>query len=496
MGHTVLVCATVGILVGLFASAFFAMIEWVKVFTLETLTGYSPALATGEKPLFHAIAGFADYSFLNGIHPQAGHFLAGLIAFVLPGVGAFLAALIAHKLSPSASGHGTDSVIAAYHHQATNMPASVAPVKMLAASLVIGTGGSAGCEGPVTQIGAAVASCCGRIMRLTKVDQRVLIAVGLAAGVGAIFRAPMAGALFAAEIFYRGFDVEGEVLIPSMVASSVAYVTFACFFGWAPVFSTPGSQFASPWALIPYTILAVIVALFVRMNIMVFRQFEMFFRKRCYNALLRPFVGGLMTGFVGLFLPEILGSGYGVIQQVLLPNDVVWMDLGHWSLYAGLIFLLIAVAKVFTTSFTVGSGGSGGLLGPALFCGALIGAAVGSTFEFFAPELDIQIADFAMVGMAAYLTAAVRTPLAAMLMVSEFTGNHSLLLPAMWVCGLAFTLTPGWTLYKSQFRDRFASPLHNKQQQESKAFSLSEHHGTSGEWISKIKRNRKKKRKS
>ena len=134
--------------------------------------------------------------------------------------------------------------------------------------------------------------------------------------------------------------------------------------------------------------------------------------------------------------------------------------LADFGAHAAGLLLALGAVKAIATSFTVGSGGAGGMLGPALFCGAVYGAGAGALFASLFPGLGVSLANCAMLGMAAYLTAAVRTPLAAIIMVSEFTGNHNLLLPSMWVCGLAFLLTPGWTLYKSQLRDRDSSPAH------------------------------------
>lgn len=468
MGRLVFICALVGVTVGVMSIWFFSMIEWVRVYALEGLghaVGPSPA---GEPVLMHPPP--VTYTLLDrawaggevwGMYiPSLGVLFAGLIRFLLPGVGALLACLIARRFAPSAAGHGTDTVIAAYHQSATNLPVAVAPVKVMASSLVIGTGGSAGAEGPITQIGAVCGTLVARVLRLSIYERRMLLAAGMAAGIGAIFRAPMAGALFAAEVLYRGFDLEGDVLIPSMVASTISYMTYACAFGWEPVFSTPEAIFNSPLKFLFYAVLAFLIAAGVRFNILFFRQTEIAFRRLMLRPWVKPLIGGLLVGAIGLLFPQILSSGYGYIQETLRENQAVIA-----SPYFGthLVFILFAlgVLKSISTAFTVGSGGSGGMLGPALFSGAMYGASLGVLFGRFFPGLGISVANFAMLGMAGYLTAAVRTPLAAILMVSEFTGNHNLLLPAMWVCGLSFLLTPGWTLYRSQLRDRDSSPVHD-----------------------------------
>lgn len=468
-GRTVFICALVGIVVGVMAIWFFSMIEWVKVYTLESFARHFPPSADGELAIVHALD--IRYTLLNRLWgggeilgleiPALGTIFAGLIRFLLPGVGALLACWVARRFAPSAGGHGTDTVIGAYHHTGTKLPIAVAPVKVIASSLVIGTGGSAGAEGPITQIGAVCGATVGRLLRLSAYEQRILLAAGMAAGIGAIFRSPMAGALFAAEILYRGFDLEGDVLIPSMVASTVSYMTFACVFGWDPLFYTPQEFFTSPIKFVCYTLLAIVIAAAVRFGILFFRQTEIVFRRLHWKPWMKPFVGGLMVGAIGLFFPQILSSGYGYIQQTLQGNQSVW-DSIYFGPHLIILLFTLGLLKAVATSFSVGSGGAGGMLGPALFSGAMYGAGIGALFDWLFPELQICIANCAMIGMAGYLTAAVRTPLAAILMVSEFTGNHNLLLPAMWVCGLSFLLTPGWTLYKSQVRDRDSSPVHRE----------------------------------
>lgn len=468
-GRTVFICAMVGIVVGLMAIWFFSMIEWVKVYALESFTLYHPPAAGGEIAIAHPLD--IHYALLNRLWgggeilgmeiPALGTIFAGFIRFLLPGLGALLACLIARRFAPSASGHGTDTVISAYHHSATDLPIAVAPVKVIASSLVIGTGGSAGAEGPVTQIGAVCGTAVARLFRLSAYERRVLLAAGMAAGIGAIFRSPMAGALFAAEIFYRGFDLEGDVLIPSMVASTISYMTFACVFGWEPVFHTPQEFFNSPIKFLCYTVLAFVIAAAVRFNILFFRQTEIAFRRLQVKPWQKPLIGGLMVGALGLFFPQILSSGYGYIQQTLQGNQEVIAS-PFFGKHIVLLLLGLGFLKAIATSFSVGSGGSGGMLGPALFSGAMYGAGIGALFDWLFPDLHISMANCAMIGMAGYLTAAVRTPLAAILMVSEFTGNHNLLLPAMWVCGFSFLMTPGWTLYKSQVRDRDSSPVHRE----------------------------------
>jgi CIC family chloride channel protein len=173
---------------------------------------------------------------------------------------------------------------------------------------------------------------------------------------------------------------------------------------------------------------------------------------------LKVALGGLLTGVIGFFFPDILGSSYSTIQAGL--DSGAHLSGGGVTL-AILGFIGFFFLKAIATSFTVGSGGSGGVFAPALVCGGALGAATGLVFARWLPAgFDVHPAAFALVGMAGFLAAAIRIPLTAIVMVAEISGNHSLLLPAMWVCGIAFWLDNGWSLYRSQVHSRESSPVH------------------------------------
>ncbi len=166
-----------------------------------------------------------------------------------------------------------------------------------------------------------------------------------------------------------------------------------------------------------------------------------------------------MTGIIGFVFPDVLGSSYALIQTAFTAGgDVSFSE--HGNLPA-LGFLVFFFAKVVATSFTVGSGGSGGLFAPALACGGALGAATGLFFRAILPaSVGIHPGAFALVGMAAFLASSIRVPLTSIVMVAEISGNHELLLPTMWACCIAFWLNNGWSLYRSQVHSRESSPLH------------------------------------
>jgi len=441
-GRAILLCALTGLAAGLAASGFYWLLDTARYFLSERLAHQPPVLAPGEISLY-------SQSITGGP-------IRWLMA-ILPALGAMAGAFLVKWFAPLAGGHGTDAAILAYHREEGRIPAAVIPVKAAASALVIGSGGSAGCEGPVTLIGAGCGAALAQVLKLDTAERRILLAAGLAAGVGAIFRAPLAGALFAAEVLYSGLDIEYETLVPSLVASTVAYAVFALFFGWQPLFVMPAYTFEDPMKLLPYLALALTVAVGAKLYIFIFRKTESLFRAWEVPAWVKPGVGGLMTGVIGFFLPDILGSGYGLIQRSLAVNSPLSEHFGELSL--SLLFFIF-LGKIIATSLTVGSGGSGGLFGPALVSGAALGAATGVALMRIWPALDVHPAAFAMVGMAGFLAASVRTPIAAIIMVSEVTGDHHLLLPTMWVCGIAYVFSNGWTLYRSQVRTRDCSPAH------------------------------------
>ena len=370
----------------------------------------------------------------------------------LPAVGALLGYLLIKRFDSLEHARGTDSAILAYHRRHGYVPPAVLPVKSVASVLTVASGGSAGYEGPVTLLGAACGSVVASWFGLSRRARRILMTAGISAGIAALFQAPLAGAIFGFEVLYSSSDIEYDCILPCFVASTVAYTIFAYFFGWGALFPMPTDiVYSNGLRLLPYFALALVVTFGTRFYISFYTETErMFSSARRLPGWARVVVGGLLTGLIGFFTPEILGTSYPVIQKTLTAGSI-----GFGMLIA--IFFLKAIA----TSFTVGSGGSGGVFAPALVCGGTLGGAVGVFFARVLPaSWGVHPAAFALVGMAGFLAAAIRTPLTAIVMVAEISGNHALLVPAMWVCGIAFWLNNGWSLYRSQPHNRDASPVH------------------------------------
>jgi chloride channel protein, CIC family len=434
-GTLLLLCAVVGVIAGLGAAGFHYLLGLSKHLFLDGMAGYRPSGPAGEIPLF----------------TESARPLSRWILIVLPALGGLASGILVYLVAPEAEGHGTDAAIDAYHFRDGKIRARVPFVKSLASAITMGTGGSAGREGPIAQIGAGLGSNIAGWLGLSARQRRTLMVAGMGAGIGAIFRAPLAGALFAAEVLYRDMDLEPEVVAPAILSSIVAYSTFGAIFGWHALFDTPSFRFRTPMELGPYLVLGLVVALGGRTYPQVFYGVRNWFRQLGMPNWLKPAVGGLIVGGIGLFVPEALSTGFGVVQGAFS---------GHGTVAT---LLVIAGAKMLTTSFTVGSGGSGGVFGPAVVIGGALGGAVGLVFHAWQPALVPDPGAFAMVGMAGFFSAAAHVPISTVIMVSEMTGNYHLLVPTMFVCMLGFLLVRRQTIYEKQLPARTASPSHQRQ---------------------------------
>ncbi len=427
----------VGGLSGLGAVVFYHMLDIAQVLLMGTLGGYN--LATGSF--------VADF--------RLGW--RTLVRFLLPAAGGLIGGWLVFRYAPEAEGHGTDAAIDAYHNHDGMIRGRIPLVKALASAITIGSGGSAGQEGPIAQIGAGLASQLAALLRLSPQDRRILMSAGLAGGVGAIFQAPLAGALFAAEVMYRDLDLEYEVLVPSIISSIGAYSVFSLFFGWQPYFAAAPFVFMNPLQLLPYLLLALVVAGGSILYVRTFYGVRRLFHWLPLPLFLKPALGGLMVGAIALFLPEAMGTGSFILRQALnggVTSDFLLPLSGVWFL------LLLVPGKILTTSFSIGSGGSGGVFGPAIVIGGALGGVVGHLVAHWFPGLGAEPGAFVLVGMAGFFAAAANTPISTIIIVSEMTGNYNLLVPSMWVCFLAYLMMRRVCLYQAQVPNRFEAPVH------------------------------------
>ena len=443
IGRTLVLSVVVGIFAGLGAIALVSMLHFFDWLFLGKIAGVALGGPAHEPQPFNL--------------PEAAGPVRRWAVALLPAFGGLVTGWFVQRFAPEAAGHGTDAAIEAYHFRGGRVRPVAIPVKALATSVLIGTGGSAGCEGPITQIGAGLGSWLAGALRLPVAARRKLMAAGMGAGVGALFHAPLAGALFAAELLYRDLDLEYEVLVPAIVASVTSHTLYSRVFGFSPLFDTPQNAFGRPQMLLLYVLLALVLAQGARLYTWAFWTAHERFSRSRLPAWLRPAAGGLATGLVGcLFLPA-LGSGYGTIQDAL-RFDSTWTLGAHGAAFALLagVFLL----KTATTAFSVGSGGSGGIFGPAIVCGGALGGAVGMVFATLLPSWRVPVGSFVLVGMVAFFGCAAKTPISMILMIGEMTGNYRLLVPSMWVVIIAYLLTRKVSLYRSQLPNRFEAPVH------------------------------------
>jgi chloride channel protein, CIC family len=312
-------------------------------------------------------------------------------------------------------------------------------------------------------------------LRLRPAERRLLLAAGMGAGIAAIFRAPLAGALFAAEVLYRSPDFESEVVIPAALACITAYCTFGLVFahsagiGWDPLFRLPpelidSMKFTNPLHLLPYLLLAVCMALLAMLYIRSFYGVTELFRRVPMRPHFKPAVGAFLTAVLALVLYFSLGKthvlavlsfGYGILQKSLTESFG-----GPDDLSLALVLAAVALGKILTTSLTIGSGGSGGVFGPSMVIGGCGSGALGILLNRLLPGYVPPPASFIIVGMAGFFAAAAKTPLSTLVMVSELTGNYNLLLPTLWVCTIAFLLSDEQSIYSSQVQSRSRSPAH------------------------------------
>jgi CIC family chloride channel protein len=283
----------------------------------------------------------------------------------------------------------------------------------------------------------------------------------MGAGIGSIFRAPLAGALFASEILYSSAEFEASVLVPACIASIIAYSTFTLVHGTGALFVTPALAFTNPLELVAYFVLALVLVAYGFLYVRVFYGTHGLFERWRIPSALKPAVGGLITGVLAVALLRATGSeeslsvlafGYGVLQHALDAHASL-------SIGAGLL-ALIALGKIVTTSSSIGSGGSAGVFGPSMVIGGCAGGAVGLALHQLFPEVVKQPAAFVVVGMAGFFAGIAKTPISSLVMVSEITDSYSLLIPSLWVCVLTFAMSKRWNLYSKQVAERVDSPAH------------------------------------
>ena len=437
-GRAILLATAVGVLAGLAAAALEAALHFATP---------------------HLIGRFAD---LGG--GQVLRFRPELLIF--PALGGLASGLFVQLLMRLPPSQGTDQMVRAFHQKDGVLPLRGPAARATASVGVISCGGSAGPEGPIAALGAAIGSRIGGAFGITPRERRVLLLSGCAAGVGAIFHCPLGGALFAASVPYRRPEFEGSALVSAFIASAVGYATFMAFSGFGTHMLADADQlsFTSPLEIPIYVALGLLCGVTAIFFSVTYRAIEAAFRRLDPVPLwVRPVLGGLATGALACALPQVMDGEYRMIQNALdgsLFSGVTGGERG-WMVWA-LLLALIVLGKCVATGFTVGSGAAGGVLGPSLFVGGAVGAFLGALLRGAFPELlseDVRMA-LVPVGMAGVLAAFMRTPIAAIVMVMEMTGSYGLIVPLMLVTMSAYLVGGRFGIMDAQLLSSADSPAH------------------------------------
>lgn len=418
--------AILGVIGGIGAFIFYTGLEWTQNLILTQFTGFNTPGEITQKQL-------ASYLF-----------------FLVPALGGLVAGYLVYKLAPEAEGHGIDSVIEAFHDKKT-IRTRVPFVKALASIVTIGSGGSAGYEGPTAQIGAGLGAIFSRLLEIPEKMGRFLLLAGTAAGLGAIFRAPLGGALTAIEVIYKE-DFESEAILPCIVASVVGFATFTQIVqNTDPLFHVPGITFTNPSELLFFGFLGIVCIPFSWAFVSFYFKINQIFTSLKLPKPVKPALGGLLVGIIAYICPQAIGGSWEALHQAVNAEFAI-----HTLLFIGAF-------KIITTGLTVGSGGSGGVFGPALFIGGMIGGAFGFSMEYFFPDMVTNPSAYVLVGMGAFFAGVANAPLASIIMVCEVTGNYHLLAPMMLSSIIHFMFARKWNIFKNQRTNKFSSPIHREE---------------------------------
>src|SRR5437867_5188140 len=437
----ILIGFLLGVVAGLGAVALFLSVEFFTGLFLGLGAGYFPPLPGGFQN---------NFTYTLTIERP---WLLPLIT----GLGGLLVGLITTKFSPESEGHGTDAVIDAYHHKSGHIRARVPLVKGVASSITIGSGGSGGTEGPAGQIAAGFGSLIGKLFKLNEDERRIAVAAGLGAGIGSIFKIPLGGAVFSAEVFYRR-DFEVRALIPGLVASVTGYTIFGFVFGWDPLFTIPFDlvKYTNPVSLLLYALVGLICAGVSVGYVKTFYTISDYFSKIQIPKYLKPAIGGILVGMIGIVFPQVLGTSYGWLQ-IAINKDTI-LPLG--------IIGSIVILKILATSLTLGSGGSAGVFGPSMVIGGFLGAFIGTAFHLLGLFTWVDVSSVIIVSMVSFFGATAKTPISSIIMGSELTGGYALLAPMMLATLVAYIMSGQHnSIFRNQVLNRSASPAHRMEYQ-------------------------------
>jgi len=402
---------------------------------------------------FFTLNEISDFS-LIAVEYENKLVLLGLIV-----LGGLLSGVLVYFIEPLAEGPGVDTAIMAYHAGAWFKP-RVPFIKSIASALFIGLGCSGGVQGPSIQIGAGAGSILAKLLKLNPSDCRLVIVAGMAGALSSIFRCPLGSALFAIEVLYRR-DIEVNALFPALIASITSYALSSLIFETGvslPRFRADINSIFHPLSIVSYIVLGLVAGILALAYIKIYLAVRRLFSApslnkspsiKCYKTI----IGALVTGLIGVYAPIALGTGSNFIYNTLsslIKGETLSIQLLGLDLVPSLLLLMFC--KIIATSFSIGSGGSGGLFAPSIFIGVILGLIYGELVASHITPLPSYV--YAYVGVACLFGAASKTPIATSFMVAEMSNNYILVVPALISSLIASTITGNKTLYQAQITRR------------------------------------------
>jgi CIC family chloride channel protein len=351
-------------------------------------------------------------------------FLGNFFIILIPVAGGLIVGPLTYFFAREAKGHGVPEVMAAVAVRGGKIRPRVVIVKALASAICIGSGGSVGREGPIVQIGSAIGSTIGQLLKIPPRKLRALVACGAAGGIAATFNAPIGGVLFSLEIILGEFT--GNHLIMVILSAVTAATIARIFVGDVPAFNVPAYSLNDPMELLFYALLGVLCAIFAVIYIKtLYKSEDIFDSVKFVPEYFKPAIGGLLIGIIAVSFPEgirVFGVGYESIEMALTGKMILATT------------ALLVVLKLLATIITLGSGGSGGVFAPGLFMGAMLGATFGFIANSMFPDVAVNPAAYALVGMGGVFAGSAQAPITAIIMLFEMSNDYGLILPLMVTC--------------------------------------------------------------
>jgi CIC family chloride channel protein len=441
-----LIAVIVGVIAGFGSLLFYQGLKWGTAFFMGYLLQYAYP-QEGQ-----TVAEISQWS-----EPHSLMLLLPILCF-----GSLLTGILITRYAPEAEGHGTDAAIKAFHGDG-RIRRRIPILKAITAILTISTGGSAGREGPAAQISAGFGSLVADILGLSPRERRIALTTGIGAGIGTIFKAPLGGAILAAEVLYTR-DFESEAIIPAFLASVIGYSIFGFFEGYSPIYALT-SQWWSIQQIPLFLLLGILCAAFGRLYISVFYKsrecFTAAFKRYNLPPYLKPVSGALLLGIFVISLSFISPEGE-MLGLAGMGSSYGYTQLMFYSMVPLTVLLLLPFVKIITTALTLGSGGSGGVFAPGLTIGSAIGGALGMSLHLlyptFVPLESVPV--FVVVGMISLFGAVANAPIAVLVMVVEMVGSVTILVPSMAAVAISHLLTGEKTIFREQVPTRAQSGAH------------------------------------